>query len=84
MRDVTNVDMSTSILGHASSMPIYIVSILFSFCGYVLMSCVECDGSRKARTPGWGTEFDSGGSKTRYNPNGMLLHVSVLHAWVNI
>ena len=30
MRDVTVVDMSTSILGRTSSMPIYIVGIPFS------------------------------------------------------
>jgi hypothetical protein len=73
MRDVTNVDMSTSILGHASSMPIYIAGIPFSVRGYVLISFVDCDGSREAWTPRWGIEFDSGGSKTRCNPNGILL-----------
>ena len=79
MRDVTNVDMSTSILGHASTMPIYIVGILSSLCGNLLMSCVECDGSWETWTPGWRIEFDSGCSKTWYNPNGMVLHI-LLHA----
>ncbi len=77
MRDVTVVDMSTSILGHASSMPIYIVGILFSLRDYVLISCVDCDGSREARTPRRRIEFDPGGSKTQCNPNGMLLAHSI-------
>ena len=75
MRDVTNVDISTSILGHASSMPVYIVGTPFSLSGYLLISGVDGNSSREAWTPRWGIEFDSGGGKTRCNPNGMQLHI---------
>lgn len=60
LRDVTKVDWSTKILGHGSSMPVYIVSGRLSLFIYVCavvdgigLDWIDSDGSWQIRTSGW-------------------------------
>lgn len=72
MRDVTHVDWSTQILGHQSSMPVYIVSFVsVQRLLVMLMPRSDCHCARKARTSGWRVELDKGCCKVRHHSDGM-------------
>jgi hypothetical protein len=71
LRDVTKVDWSTTILGHPSAMPIYIVCG-FGLCANFLLLTLytDGDGTWEARTSRRRAEFDSRRSKARCHPDG--------------
>lgn len=70
--DVTNVDFSTHILGHRSTMPIYIVSATLTSVRHFHILRKDGDSIRQTWSSRWRTKPYTSSSKTRHNTNGEI------------
>lgn len=80
LRDVTEVDWSTTILGHRSSMPLYIVSIIYFKAFDLADNWEDRDSTWKTWPSWWWSELDQISCKAWHNTNGMpnlLMHKHV-------